>query len=191
MKKRFYNFITAFSLFFGFSQALGAEESAALNYTYLGPIMSIGYSSVEYSKWDDSEYKAVSSSGINYSGGVVLCIFAGNYLGDTKIRYAYDGTDDSMTYAEFSFSAKYLWKLSNAMNAGLGLGVYCETPPSNKSHNGSAGLELPLALIVDTSINTKLYTEISLKYGSYGLGEDTSRLYYGCSVGFIIKVGRI
>jgi len=172
-----------------FSQEI--RKVNTLNYTYIGPIMSLGYSSVDYKTWKDTEYVSKKSTGITYSGGVTFCIFANNLLGDTKIKYVYNGTDDAITYAEFSLSGKYLWKLQNNMYAGLGLGIYCETPPSNKTHDGGAGLELPLTYIVNITTNTKLLTEINLKYGTFGIGEDPTHLYYGCSIAFVTKVGRI
>ena len=172
-----------------YAQEIREEES--LNYTYLGPVFSVAYNKVEYTDWVDTSTKTEKMSGYIYSGGLALNIFADNLCGDFQLKYAYNKLDFTMTYMEFSAAGKYFYPLNNNLSLGGGLGLYLETPPSNQDHNGSAGLQLPITLLIVTSPDSKLFIDIFSRYGSFGLGENTKSISAGVNVGFIFKVGRI
>jgi hypothetical protein len=171
------------------AQEIREEES--LNYTYLGPALSYAYNKVEYTDWFETSTQTKKMSGTVYSGGLALNIFADSLCGDFQLKYAYNQLDFTITYLEFSLAGKYFYQLNNTVALGGGLGVYCETPPSNEEHNGSAGLQLPLTVLFNTTADSKLFVDVFARYGTFGIGENTKSISAGVNVAFIIKAGRI
>ncbi len=181
-------------VFLFFTNTLNAQEireDESLNITYMGPALSYAQNQVEYTDWFETSTETKKMSGSVYSGGLALNIFADPFCGDFQLKYAYNQLDFAMTYMEFSLSGKYFYPVSTYVSLGGGLGLYLETPPSNKDHNGSAGLQLPLSLLFNTSAGTKLFIDIFARYGTFGIGENTNSISAGVNVGFIFKVGRI
>lgn len=172
-----------------FSQQI--REESSLNYTYIGPIFSASSNSAEYSDWIDNQYKTEKISGTSYTGGIDLKIFAGDLCGDFQSKYSYSSYDTTLTCLEFILAGEYFYRFNDFISAGAGLGLYMETPPSSKDHNGSSGLYFPVSAIFSTTSNTKLFIDIFAKYGTFALGNDTEFISYGCSLGFVFKVGRI
>ena len=174
--------------------ALNAQEirdEESLNFTYLGPVLSFAYNQVEYTDWDGDSTEKEKMSGYIYSGGASLNIFADDLCGDFQMKYAYNQLDTALTSIEFSAAGKYFYKMNNSIALGAGLGLYLDMPFSTKDNNGSAGIQLPLTLLVNTTPDTKLFFDIFSRYGSFGKGQNTSSISAGVNVGFIFKVGRI
>lgn len=187
----FFKLIIILLIFTNALYAQDVRDDESLNYTYLGPVFSYGINKVEYTDWFDNSTETKKMSGSIYSGGLALNIFADNLCGDFQVKYAYNQLDFTLTYMEFSMSGKYLYPLNSLFSLGAGLGLYIETPPSSNGHNGSAGVQLPLTLLINTSPGTKLYIDFFTRYGSFGIGENTKSFSMGANVGFIFKVGRI
>jgi len=176
------------------SKVLNAQETAeeeSLNFTYLGPALSFAYNQVEYTDWFETSMKTKKMSGFDSSGGMVLNIFTGNLCGDFQLKYAYNSLDFSVTYLDFSIACKYYYRLNNYFSIGVGPGMYCDTPPSNRKYNGSGGLHLPVSMIAETSQTTKLFIDLYARYGSFGIGHNTKSLTAGVNAGFMFKAGRI
>ena len=177
------------------SQTMGEPDN--LNYTYIGPVFSIGYNKVEYRDWffnspSTGSTETKKMSGYIASGGITLNIFADEFCGDVQIKYANNHLDDTLKYIEVSAAGKYFfYKANSYISLGGGLGLYLEIPTPNAKQNGSAGLQLPFTMLVDTSRNTRLFMDIYFRYGSFGIGESTNSISVGTNVGFIFKVGRI
>lgn len=172
-----------------YAQEIRDEES--LNFTYLGPLLSFAYNKVEYTDWNGSSTEKQKMSGYIYSGGIALNIFADDLCGDFQMKYAYNQLDSTYSYIEFSIAGKYFYPMNNIISLGAGLGLYLDSPFSTKDDNGSAGIQLPLTLLINTSPDTKLFVDIFSRYGSFGVGSNTSSISAGVNVGFIFKAGRI
>lgn len=167
------------------------KEEESLNYSYLGPALSLGYSRVEYSEWSNDLMKTREMTGYSMSAGAALNIFADNLCGDFQMKYAFSMFDYSVTNLEFSMSGKYYYSFNNYVSAGSGIGIYLEGPPSNIEHNGGAGIQLPVSLLLSTTPGSKLFIDVFFRYGSFGTGENTESISAGVNVGYIFKVGRI
>jgi hypothetical protein len=111
--------------------------------------------------------------------------------GDFQAKYSYSSYDTTLTCLEFILAGEYFYKINDIISLGTGLGLYMETPPSSKDHNGSSGFYIPLSAMFNTTGNTKLFIDLFAKYGTFALGNDTEFSSYGCSMGFVFKVGRI
>ncbi len=172
-----------------FSQEI--REETSLNYTYIGPVFSISKNSAEYSDWINNQQQTVKLSGTSYTGGIDLKIIAHEFYGDFQAKYSYSSYDTTLTCLEFLLAGEYLYSVNHLTSLGGGIGLYMETPPSSKDHNGSAGFYIPLSVMFNTTQDTKLFIDLFAKYGTFGLGQDTSFFSYGCSMGFVFRVGRI
>ncbi len=172
-----------------FSQEI--REESSLNYTYIGPVFSASSNSAEYSDWIDNQYKTEKVSGTSYTGGLDLKIIAGNMCGDFQSKYSYSSYDTTLTCLEFILAGEYFYKINDLISTGFGLGLYMETPPSSKDHNGSSGFYFPLTAMFNTTQNTKFFIDLFAKYGTFALGNDTEFYSFGCSFGFVFKIGRI
>ncbi len=168
-----------------------AVEDESLNFTYIGPALSFGYTRAEYRDWNKTLIRTKKMSGYDLSGGMVLDIFAGDLCGDFQLKYVYNALDFAVTYLDFSIACKYYYPLNNYVSAGGGLGLYCDMPPSNRKYNGSAGLQLPVSVVINASQSAKMFTDIYARYGSFGIGQNTKSFEAGFNAGFIFKVGRI
>ena len=177
------------------TKVLNAQETVvdeeSLNFTYMGPSISSAYNYVEYTDWFKTSTKTKKTSGFLFSGGVALSVFADELCGDFQIHYAYDQLDTAVTYLEFIINGKYYYPLDNYVSLGGGLGLYLDTPPSNVDHNGSAGVQIPLSVLINTTPGSKLFIDIVTRYGSFGIGENTKAISVGINAGFVFKVGRI
>lgn len=162
-----------------------------LNFTYIGPAFSAGIVNARYTDWFETETKSKSMTGIFYSGGAAIEIFAGSFCGDFQVKYTYNSLDFSLMYLETSIAGRYLYPVKPWFSAGGGLGFYFASPPSNRKYNGSAGIMLPVSAVFNTTPTTKLVVDIYAGYGSFGIGEDTSSISAGIRAGFVFKVGRI
>ena len=170
------------------------EATRQLNFTYAGPVAGFGFNSIKHRDWfDDTNMRETRSiSGQYFSGGCMFYIIAKNITGDFSLRYLYNANDDdTLWHFSFAASGKYLHPLSEVFSLAGGLGMYIETGPANKAYSGSAGVQVPVGVVVTTSHNTRLIFDIIGKYGYYGLGEDSRKLSYGINLGFLFKVGRI
>ena len=170
-----------------------------INYTYLGPVFSIANNWVEYMDWfpdpvDDtkSSTETKKMSGRIISGGLTFNVFADDFCGDLHIKYAVNSLEETLKYIEVSVAGKYFfYKINDYFSLGGGLGMYLEIPAPSGKNNGSAGLQLPLTMLIETSKDTKLFLDIYGRYGTFGKGENTNSISVGTNLGFVFKVGRI
>lgn len=167
------------------------REESTLNYTYIGPVISASLNSAEYNDWINNERKTEKVSGTSFTGGVDLKIIAASMCGDFQAKYSYSSYDSTLTCLEFLLAGEYLYRLNELLSMGGGIGLYLETPPSSNGHNGSSGLYIPLTTMFNITPDTRFFIDIFGKYGTFALGDDTEFFSYGCSMGFIFKVGRI
>lgn len=189
VKSLFFLFILTLAAAPAFTQEI--REESTLNFTYIGPVISASMNSAEYSDWIDNRRKTEKVSGTSYTGGVDLKIIAGYMCGDFQAKYSYSSYDTTLTCLEFLLAGKYLYRINDIISLGGGVGFYMETPPSNAEHNGSAGFYVPLCAMFNTSQDTRFFIDIFGKYGTFALGDDTEFTSFGCSMGFVFRVGRI
>lgn len=168
-----------------------ARDDASLNYTYIGPVASASYMKVEYRDWINNSTQTKKMSGNSYAGGIAIDIFSKNLCGDFHLKYNSSQLDYTITNLEYSMSGKYLYNLNENVSIGAGLGCYFESPPSNQDHDGSAGIQLPFTAVFNTTPDSKLFFDLFVRYGSFGIGENSQVISAGINVGFLYKVGRI
>ncbi|MFC1668765.1 hypothetical protein ACFL20_00110 [Spirochaetota bacterium] len=182
------------------------QESKQLYYTYVGPVIGGGFNNIWYTDWfsESSSRQEKKLFGYYVSTGAMFNIFINFLVGDFRIQYLYSSNDDhTLHHLLFSMAGKYLYRINDIFSLTAGLGFYFESPPSNKDFNSAGGLHVPLGCVVDTTFDTKLVIDFICQFGYYGLGyksgiasigekdQNSLKVSYGISVGFIFKVGRI
>lgn len=193
---RYIKLILITIILISYSSVKAAAEEETVNkelyFTYIGPVIGFGYNYIKYSDWFGTERDTQKLSGIYFSGGCAFNLYTSFLVGDFKLQYVFNKNENyPVLHLVFSASGKYLWKITSLFSIAAGLGIYLETPPSNKNYKGSAGFLLPAGIIFDTTFNTKLVVDIIGRYGFYGLGEDSTKVSFGINAGFLFKVGRI
>ena len=169
-------------------------ESTMLYYTFIGPVAGFGFNHITQNDWDNSINARDSKKFRGYysNAGILFSITADSLQGDFRLKYNYNSGDNgTLMHLYYSAAGRYLYTINNLISLTAGPGLYFESPPSNKSYSGSAGLYFPLGLILNTGFDTRLIFDISSQYGFFGIGEESTKFSYGLELGFIFKVGRI
>ena len=174
---------------------LYAQQSEAerdIIYTFVGPMASVGYNHVVYKDWFDTQQGTKKPAGLFISGGCYLAIYAKYFMGDFSIQYVYNAlTGIQLLHLQYATTARGNIRVSNLIYFTPGLGIYLESPPSNRAYRGSGGLLVAVGCTLETTHDTKLFVDLVTRYGYFGLGEGSTKISYGLNIGFIFKVGRI
>jgi len=171
----------------------GEEE---LFFTYVGPTLGFGMNSLSYSGWSSDSDKRISKtiSGYFVNGGFLCDIFVRNFIGEFTLEYIANFNsgepDVSVQNMIFTSAVKYSYLLKENFFLTGGLGVYVETPPSDRSYHGG-GPNAAIGAIYDFSRDLKLVFDVLFRYGYTNLGDDTTKFSYGAKIGVVYKVGRI
>lgn len=184
--------LIAATLFILFSTVVNAQE---LFFTYVGVIAQGGINSTNYQGWVNTQQETIKSKGSVYGGGILTTIFVHQFSGEFSLTYAQyssDSTPDlSVGHPLATVKGKYYYPLNKVFQPGLGIGLYLDLPPASTRYNGGAGGNISLSLLVTLSTEIKTIIDIYAQYGSFGMGESSTKTEGGISVGVVYKVGRL
>lgn len=184
------NLILFFSLS-GLAFPQNIKDMSSLHYTYLGPVFSMSYEKVEYKDWFGTEQGTKNMSGTSFGGGIALNIFVNNFCGDFQLKFVRSELDFSLNLLDVLLQGKYLWRINEILAAGTGLGLYSDIAPFESGYKGSAGLQIPFTVVFTGSPVWKVFCDVYARYGSFGMGEGSSRIAIGSNLGIVFRVGRI
>lgn len=177
------------------SLPLSAQETpraaSDLIYTYAGPLVSFQYSTITLRKWDDTEHTEKNITEMAPRGGAHFAIKAGSFRGDTGVLFHYGIQEESAMFFEIHTKGLYLWELSPTVQIGTGAGVYVETLSLSEDYNGAAGVELPFSLALVGNTDSMITTDLFMRYGFYGAGNNSRRIAGGLRVSYLFKAGRL
>jgi hypothetical protein len=167
-------------------------EERDLVYTFIGPAISSGLSNVVYSDWNNL-YSKKKFSGYFVHSGASLWVISKWLIGDFSIQYMFNnfGKEGEIHHLFYTISGRIGVNMGTVAIFAPGVGLYFESPPSNRKYLGGAGFRVPVAFLFNTTFDTKLFLEGSVMYGWFGMGDKSMKFFYGVSLGFIFKVGRI
>ena len=130
-----------------------------------------------------------------------MCIRDSNVIGDFRVEYMGNINGSHTAHHLFwSVFGKYKWPLSEKISITTGAGIYFETGPSNLNYNGTAGLQVPVGLIINTTFDTRLVIDLVGRFGFYGyddtvgkveISDNSYKVSCALTVGFLFKVGRL
>lgn len=180
---------------------LAAQE---LFFTYAGPILSAGFTSVNYSDWDGTRRVDLSESGYAFSGGGVLDIMARSMIGEFSLQFMNNmGGDTAVVHLLYSATGKYRYSFNPDFFMAAGLGIYYESGPATKEFDGGGGIAATAGIGYLVAHDWYLITDLTARYGSFGMGDrntrdflflkvpESTKLYLGISIAVIYKVGRL
>lgn len=165
-------------------------------FSYLGTTFAAGVDKIKYKDWiEEIERRDTKNiSGSFYSGGIVLDIFIKKIIGEFKIEYVNNSNSEeaiSVRHMIYTAIMKYSYQLIRPLYLTTGLGLYLETPPSNRSYNSGGGVNMCFGTMYDINKKMKVILDLSWRYGYFGIGERSTRYSYGVSLGLVYRVGRI
>jgi hypothetical protein len=171
-------------------RALAQERD--LVYTYIGPVIGGGMNKVVYSDWNNL-YGKKKFSGYFINSGASIWVVSKWLIGDFSVQYLFNnfGGEGEIHHLYYTISGRIGVNMGNVAIFAPGVGLYFESPPSNRKYLGGAGFRIPVAFLFNTTFDTKLFFDGSVMYGWFGIGDKSTKLFYGINLGFIIKVGRI
>ncbi len=184
-------------LFFnsGFLNAQEKKEEGrkGLYYNYIGITVGGGINQIEYNDWFIDKRDTKKISGVYYSGGFIFDIYVRNFVGEFTLQYVYNSNDEdtSVQHLLLSTVGKYTFNLSQAFAVAPGLGLYIETPPSDKKYNGGGGFLATLGAIFNIDKNYKIIFDLIGSYGYFGKGEESTKISYGTKIGIVYNIGKL
>ena len=179
--------------------AHAAAAERQLIYTYIGPVAGGGLSNIRYSDWFQNKFPEQETKkifGYFFHIGFTTCLISRvaknlDFLGDFSIQYMHNQNEKPLDHLYYTISGKIGWSFADFVTPALGIGLFFETPPSNRKYSSGGGFRVPLAVYFNTTYDTKLFVEGSAMYGFIGVGEKSTKFSYGVNLGFIFRVGRI
>jgi hypothetical protein len=166
-------------------------EERDLVYTYIGPVASTGANRISYTDWFGLTTQTKKISGYHISCGVSLWVVAKWLIGDFSVQYIYNQNEKQLHHLYFTMAGRIGVKMGSVGTFAPGVGFYFDTPPSNRKYRGGGGLRAPIGFLFNTTFDSRFFVEGNVMYGSYGMGEKSTKLSFGGSLGMIFKVGRI
>lgn len=167
------------------------EGRKGLYYNFIGITLGGGINQIEYNDWFVDKRDTKKISGVYYSGGLIFDIFVRNFVGEFTIQYVYNSNDEdiSVQHLYLSTLGKYSFNLSHVFAVAPGLGLYIETPPSDKEYNGGGGFLATLGAIFTIGKDFKIIFDLIASYGYFGMGEESTKISYGTKIGIVYNIG--
>ena len=174
--------------------AVPASAQQELFFTYIGATIGGGAAAIDYSEWVVDHRETASATGTWFSGGLLLDVIVRDLIGEYSLQVVNTGASED-TVASFrllhSVTGKYAFRLGENFFLSPGLGLYLETGPSDKDYDGGAGIAATAGFGWMFYRDWILFFDIIGRYGSYGLGEDSTIVSYGVNLGAVYKIGRL
>ncbi len=172
-----------------------AADTAERYHTFIGITAGGGSNRVSYSGWVDDSQKNLDITGSYYSMGLMTCVIIRPMIGEFTLQYlsnSNDGdVDTSVSHLHLTLAAKYFYELGRYFSVTAGLGLYGDTPPANLGYEGGAGGMALLGAMINLTFDLRLMVDGIVRYGSFGLGEGSTKTSYGAALSFVYNVGRI
>lgn len=166
-----------------------------LFFTYVGIMVQGGTNTIQYESWFDDKQSSLTSRGMSLGGGAFAVIFVNQFAGQFSLTYmthSSDSTPDvSVSYPLATVTGKYYYPLHRSFQPGIGAGFYLDLPPASADYNGGAGGVISLCSLIVLSNEISMLMDIYLQYGSFGIGESSTKIESGISLGVAYKAGRL
>ncbi len=183
--------LAAIALIFIASPAGAAERY----HTFMGLTGGWGINRISYSGWVEDSHQNLDFTGSYYTTGLSFCAIITRAIGEFTVQYQgnSNGGDVDASYHSLylSLAGKYYHELSRVFNVTAGAGLYGEIPPASMGYEGGAGVIAIVGAMITFTFDLRLMVDFQLRYGSFGLGEGSTRTSYGAAASFVYNVGRI
>jgi len=172
-----------------------AAYTQELFFTYIGATIIGGTNSISYEGWVDNKQSTIDSNGAVYGGGLIACIFVRQFAGEfslTYMQYTSDSKPDvAVSHPVAAVKGKYFYPLHAVFQPGIAVGLYLDLPPASSSYDGGAGGNIAVCSAITLSSEIKMLIDIYAQYGSFGMGESSTKKESGIALSVVYKMGRL
>ncbi len=172
----------------------GTLNAEQLFFTYAGLTAGGGMDMIKYKDWisdrEGQETKKVTGS--YFCGGALIDIFVNHFIGEFTLQYISNiNKDVPVSHIIYDAAGKYSYQLYPFLSLTAGAGLYIESRPATKRYDGGAGFDALIGAVYNLTRDWKLVFDIAGRFGSFGVGDESTRQSYGAKIGIVYKVGRI
>jgi hypothetical protein len=164
-------------------------------YTYMGITGGGGINRISYSGWVDDSRRNLDITGSYYSTGLSVCTVINQVIGEFTAQYQSNSNsgevETSVSTLYLSIAGKYFYSLSRVFHLTAGAGLYGDMPPATLDYEGGGGVLALAGTMIRFSADVMFMAEATARYGTFGLGEGSSKISYGAAVSLVYNVGRI
>jgi len=164
-------------------------------YTFMGITGGGGINRISYSGWVENSQQNLDITGSYYSTGLSVCTVVDQVIGEFTMQYmSNSGSGDvetSVSHMYLSIAGKYFYSLSRAFHLTAGAGIYCDAPPATLDYEGGGGMLALAGTMIRFSDDVMFMVEATARYGTFGLGEGSTKISYGAAASLVYSVGRI
>jgi hypothetical protein len=163
-----------------------------LFFTFLGVTLGGGAHQVEYSDWVVDHRETISASGSYYSGGAIMDVFVNRLIGEFTLQAMNTAAGDiTVQHLYYTVTGKYAFYMGNLLFAAAGGGLYFESGPASRNYDGGGGVNAVLGMGINAAHDWRIMLDLSGRYGSFGIGDEATRVSYGISVAAVYRIGRL
>ena len=134
-------------------------------------------------------------TGSYYSTGLSVCTVVDQVIGEVTVQYLSNSNsgdvDTSVSHMYLSIAGKYFYSLSRVFHLTTGAGIYCDSPPATLDYEGGGGMLALAGTMIRFSDDVMFMVEATARYGTFGLGEGSTKISYGAAASLVYSVGRI
>lgn len=189
-----------FLVIFLFSSATTASAQQAaseqLIYTYIGVTCISGLNNrVHYHDWIVDHRESANDSGFYYGGGPVLDVFVRYFIGEFSIQFinnsGYKNKKLSVAHMLYTASGKFAYNIGKIFFITAGAGLFLESEPANKDYNGGGGVNFSTGVGFNVAREMRLLFDITGRYGTFGIGENATKLSFGLALSAVYRIGKL
>lgn len=173
----------------------GRAHATDRYYTFMGLTGGGGVNRISYSGWVGDSRQNLDITGSYYSAGLSVCAIIRQVIGEFTVQYLSNSNggdvDTSVSNLYLSIAGKYFYSLSQAFHLTAGAGLYGDAPPATSGYEGGGGVLACAGTMINLTFDMRLIVDATARYGTFGLGEGSTKISYGAAVSLVYSVGRI
>lgn len=180
-----------------FLSAFSAAPARAADryYTYMGITGGGGINRISYSGWVENSQQNLDITGSYYSTGLSVCTVINQVIGEFTVQYLSNSNggdvETSVSHMYLSIAGKYFYSLSSIFHLTAGAGLYTDAPPATLGYSGGGGVLALAGTMIRITSDVMFMAEATARYGTFGLGEGSTKISYGAAASLVYSVGRI
>lgn len=169
------------------------EDDSVFYYTYLGPFFATGLHSIAYKGWTDGSHKEYDDGGFYTEPGAMLFIQIHPFITEVDLGFRLNFNDTKTTqvfHTTIRAKGKYMHPVMPRLLLGGGAGFYFESIPATETYDGT-GILACLSGAYQLNPAWMLLLDLDFGFGNFGIGEGSTKLSYGITIGAGTKMGNL
>lgn len=165
---------------------VASSTNPVLSYTGFG--VSGALESIRYQRFEGGAWQESDESAILGTGSAFFQLYGTHFMGECTLGGGYEsGSAEAVTGpgAVFTSSVRYRYRLTDTVSFHAGPGLYVET-----FGQPGGGLMVSAGGAVRFAERWLFLCNITLSYGTYGAGDDSTKSGIGAFIGFARQFGK-